>query len=206
MMIQEEFRGTIDGSSLEEHSCIIIGHRSRHLPWKYDESDPLCIKFKEMLFAVLEFACKNNIMHWYTEMSEGIGLLSAQMILDLKESQFPNVQLRCILPYKGQEETCPLKSQERYRHILQKADIFEYHSDHDYRKSRSDCTKKILDRVDCLIAVYHTHWNRHTVAVKYARKIDMPIVFFDPLTLKSIRELPFDRKYAKFLELWGLGF
>ncbi len=66
--------------------------------------------------------------------------------------------------------------------------------------------EKILDRVDYLIAVYHTHWKRHSAAVKYARKVDMPIVFVDPLTLKSIRELSFDRKYAKFLELWGLGF
>ncbi len=81
-------------------------------------------------------------MHWYTEMSEGIDILGAQMILDLKENRFHNVQLHCILPFKGQEEGWPAKSQERYHHILQKADIVEYHSGHPYRKCRSDCTKK----------------------------------------------------------------
>lgn len=100
------------------HRCCFTGHR----PEKLHESE-------HIIQARLEKAIQQSIYDGFyvfiSGMARGIDLYAADIVLKLRKSN-SNIKLICASPFEGFEKRWPLEWQQRYKRIMNEADLIRY--------------------------------------------------------------------------------
>lgn len=133
-------------------SCAFTGHRPDKFSFKYNEESPDCKKCKTTLKKVIIRLCYSGVTKFYTGMAIGIDIWAAEIVLSLQK-EF-DLELYCIIPFKGQEDNWSYEYQERYRHILECCrDEVYINEDYD-KRSYKKRNKFLVDNAEVLVAVF----------------------------------------------------
>ncbi len=106
-----------------ERGCCIFGQRAEKLPWKYDEERPECKAFKARLHAEMTDLVKDGVTAFYTDMSDGVNMIAAEIVLQIKgEMPEKGVRLIGVLPHEEQAAHWTVSLRERYFNAMANAD------------------------------------------------------------------------------------
>jgi len=169
---------------MERKACAFSGHRPGKLPWKNNEQDSRCVELKRILSEQIEKLILEGVTGFLSGMAQGTDLWAAQAVLDLRE-KYPDVELHCIIPYKGQADKWDDSWRELYNSILKKADQIVY-VNQDYTDGcLLERNHFLVSNADILLAVYNGAPRSGTAAtVRYAQKMQRKIIIIDPATLE----------------------
>lgn len=81
-----------------ELTCAFTGHRPVGLPWRYNESDPRCVRVKQALAVQIESVYEKGARYFLSGMAEGADLYAAEAVLELKR-KYPDMELIAVFPY-----------------------------------------------------------------------------------------------------------
>lgn len=155
--------------------CCFTGHRPEKL-----------FGSEEVIIAALESEIQRAIsdgMHTFiTGMAWGIDILAAEIVLRYRTID-PSLHLICAIPYPGFEKRMTVQWQQRYRAILDSADIVRIIS---HRQSR-ECYQRrnvwMVDRVARVIAVFNGEPGGTYNTIAYARRMGVETYVIDPRDL-----------------------
>lgn len=178
-------------------SCAFTGHRPRKLPWRYDETDPRCVKLKRVIAVLIAELTNSGVTDYYSGMADGADIFLSQAVLNLRKDAL-GLKLHCILPCDGQAEQWPTAAQERYYTILDQADTVSFVC-HQYQEGcMLKRNRRLVDSAAFLLAVYNGEWRGGTAAtVRYAKKQGRGIIIVDPAT----QELTFEGNIPNFVQI-----
>lgn len=156
------------------------GHRSKGLPWGYDETKESCILFKRVMTSIIEKAIENGYTYFISGMALGVDMICAEIVLELKK-KYKNVMLECAIPCINQEKKWSSFQQERYRNILKKADVVNYVSETEYTNTcMNDRNNYMVEQSDVVIAVWNGKPSGTGNAVKMAKNAGKKVRIVDP--------------------------
>lgn len=105
-------------SELRQHRCCFTGHR----PEKLNQPEKVVI-------AELEKAIRQAVADGFTTfisgMARGVDIWAAEIVLRLRSDGAP-IRLICASPYEGFERSWSSEWQQRYRAIMESADLVRY--------------------------------------------------------------------------------
>ena len=168
-------------------ACAFTGHRPKNFPWGYDETVRDCVLLKEVLASQIEALVGKGVTDFLSGMALGVDLWSAQIVVDLKKKN-PALNLRCILPCKGQEYKWRESAQKQYRSLLEQADNVIYVDQKYNRNCMLKRNRYLVDHSSVLLAVYNGTYRSGTgMTVRYAESKHHKIILIDPI----MREVSF---------------
>ena len=135
-------------------TCTFTGHRDAKLPWKGDESDPRCLRLKEMLYDAVESVYHGGIRHFICGMALGCDQYFCEAVMRLRD-EHPEVTLEAAVPWEGQAERWTGAQKSRYERLLSGCDYLtvvqrDYSPDCMMRRNRY-----MVDASSVLIAAYN---------------------------------------------------
>ena len=104
-----------------QESCCFTGHRPAKLPWRYDESDPHCLRLKDRIRDAVEIAYEQGYRHFLCGMAQGCDLYFCEAVLALRE-RYPDVTLEAAIPCPTQADSWPESQRERYGRLVAACD------------------------------------------------------------------------------------
>ena len=163
-------------------SCAFTGHRPKSFPWKYNETAPNCVLLKEVLAGQTRALADRGVTDFLSGMAQGTDLWYSQIVLDLKKKN-PVLELRCILPCKGQESKWTASAQEHYRSILAQAnEVINVGQKYSW-VCMLNRNRYMVDHASILLAVYNgAHRSGTGMTVHYAQSKHRKIISIQPIT------------------------
>ena len=159
-------------------SCICIGHEPEKLgdSNKYDE-------IKNLIRNEIIKQAQRGIELFYADMSRGVGLWAAQIILDLKSiPEFAHLYLSAILLYPEQTKSLKEKDRKEFDNVLLQCDELTYISDNKTQIAFGMKKSFIGQEIDIIIAVCDNHdYPMSTTAqeVRRAREFEKEVIIID---------------------------
>lgn len=167
-------------------NCAVIGHRPTRFKFKYNENNTGCKRLKKRLYDQFILLYKQGVRRFLIGGSLGVDIWSGEILLKLKEQpEYRDIELALVLPHPAHDAQWDQRSRNRLAFLL------AHSADHvtmgtqvnaeSYRRRN----RYLVDHADCLLAVYD---NDRTVrsgtgqTVRYAEKLEMPIVLIHPDT------------------------
>lgn len=162
-----------------QESCCFTGHRPAKLPWRYDESDPRCLRLKSRLRDAVEAAYEQGYRHFLCGMAQGCDLYFCEAVLALR-ARHPDVTLEAAIPCPTQADSWPESQRERYRRLVEACD---YETMVSARYSSSCMLRRdryMVDHASLLIAAFDGSAGGTRYTVEYALNrglaiVDLPI-------------------------------
>jgi len=102
-------------------ACAFTGHRPGKLPWGNHENDIRCLALKAKLYAAVESAIHEGMVHFICGMAEGCDLYFAETVLALK-ARYSDITLEAAIPCPSQPDGWCKEQRERYERILAQCD------------------------------------------------------------------------------------
>ena len=152
-----------------ESVCAFTGHRSRKLPWGYDEQDVRCVAFKKCLYDVVESLVESGVEHFISGMAQGGDLYFAEAVLALRE-KYPHITLEAAVPYPGQADSWPMEQRQRYKRILSRCARVTVVQEQYSRSCMLERNRYMVDRCDVLLVGYNEQSGGTLYTINYARK------------------------------------
>lgn len=152
-----------------ESVCAFTGHRSRKLPWGYDEQDARCVAFKKCLYDVVESLVESGVEHFISGMAQGGDLYFAEAVLALRE-KYPHITLEAAVPYPGQADSWPMEQRQRYERILSCCARVTVVQEQYSRSCMLERNRYMVDRCDVLLVGYNEQSGGTLYTINYARK------------------------------------
>ena len=162
-----------------QESCCFTGHRPTKLPWRYDETDPRCLRLKDRIRDAVEIAYNQGYRHFLCGMAQGCDLYFCECVLELRR-QHPDVTVEAAIPCPTQADSWPVVQRRRYEELLQGCNYetmvsAQYSSSCMLRRDRY-----MVDHASLLIAAFDGSAGGTRYTVEYALKrglsvIDLPI-------------------------------
>ena len=153
---------------LRRHRCCFTGHRPERLG----------MPEMEVLFGLKEeirTAITDGFQTFISGMARGVDLWAAEIVLALRDEGVA-VRLICASPYRGFESRWSREWQERYRRVMERADLVRFIC-HEYSK---DCFQRrnqwMVDHSVRVIAVYNGQPSGTRNTIEYARRCEVPVV------------------------------
>ena len=139
------------------------GHRPHKLHGRSEE------QIREVLQKEIQRAYDDGFRTFITGMAMGVDIWAGELVLELREKD-PEVHLICALPHAGFESAWDERWQERYRKLIEQADLCKVISQQRHRGVYQVRNEWMVDRSSRVIAVYNgeTGGTRNTIA--YARR------------------------------------
>lgn len=103
---------------LRQHRCCFTGHR----PEKLETSEVVIVAG---LKKEIRTAIADGFSVFISGMARGVDLWAAEIVLNLRDAGEP-LRLICASPYRGFEVRWSRVWQERYRQVMEKADLVRY--------------------------------------------------------------------------------
>ncbi len=89
-----------------------------------------------------------------TGMAIGFDTIAAEELICLRLEELPNIYIKAVVPFKGQEERWSLKHQNDYKRILEEVDEVIVLSDHFYKGCEKDRNTFMLNHSSRVIAYF----------------------------------------------------
>ena len=153
---------------LMQHRCCFTGHRPERLGMP--EAEVISSLKKEIRTAITD-----GFQTFISGMARGVDLWAAEIVLALRD-EGAAVRLICASPYRGFENRWSREWQERYRRVMERADLVRFIC-HEYSK---DCFQRrnqwMVDHSVRVIAVYNGQPSGTRNTIEYARRCEVPVV------------------------------
>lgn len=166
--------------------CAFTGHRPTRFAFKYNEAAPTCAKLKNVLAKQIARLYRCGVTQYLTGCALGVDMWAGEAVLALAE-QYPEISLRCIVPFAGQERQWTTAQQARYNVLLQRSSQTVIIRD----RYTDDCyfarNRYLVDNSDVLLAVYDGEAKKRSgtgYTVRYAQSTGKPVLLIHPDTLK----------------------
>ena len=154
---------------LRQHRCCFTGHRPEKL--KIAEDEVIKSLKKEIRTAIAD-----GFQTYISGVARGIDLWAAEIVLDFRDEGV-SIRLICASPYKGFESRWSREWQERYRRVMERADLVRFICP---RYSR-DCFQRrnewMVDHSARVIAAYNGGSGGTRNTVEYAMRHSVPVVY-----------------------------
>lgn len=135
-------------------TCCFTGHRAEKLPWKYNETDPGCLRLKEQLRDVLSALYGAGYRHFICGMATGGDLYFGEAVVALRDKH-PDVTLEAAIPFEGQSALWPESARKRYFRLAEECDK-QTVLHHSYTPDcMMDRNRYMVDNAGLLIAAYN---------------------------------------------------
>lgn len=163
-----------------EKACCILGQRTEKLPWRYDEEQPECRAFKARLHDVMMELVRNGVTTFYTDMSDGVNMIAAEIVLQVK-GEMPDERVRLIgvLPYEEQAARWAVPLRERYFNIMAQADGEVLMSNRFTFTCYRDSAQYMMKHSSHMIAVINPGIGRMKYIIDQGRTAGMEIAIID---------------------------
>lgn len=152
---------------LRQHRCCFTGHR----PEKLDRPEAEVI---EGLKKEIRTAMTDGFRTFISGMARGVDLWAAEIALTLRD-EGAAIWLICASPYKGFESRWSREWQERYRRVMEQADLVRFICPGYSRNCFQRRNEWMVDHSARVIAVYNGRPGGTRNTVEYARGRGVPI-------------------------------
>lgn len=153
---------------LRLHRCCFTGHRPERLGMP--EIEVISGLKKEIRQAIAD-----GFQTFISGVARGVDLWAAEIVLTLRD-EGAAIRLICASPYRGFENRWSREWQERYRRVMEQADLVRFICP---RYSR-DCFQKrnewMIDHSARVIAVYNGQPSGTRNTIEYARWCGLPVI------------------------------
>ena len=173
--VGDDLRGGKIRMRARQESCCFTGHRPAKLPWRYDESDPRCLRLKDRIRDAVEIAYEQGYRHFLCGMAQGCDLYFCEAVLALRE-RYPDVTVEAAIPCPTQADSWPESQRERYGRLVAACD-YETMVSAVYSSScmlRRD--RYMVDHASLLIAAFDGSSGGTRYTVEYALNRGLSIV------------------------------
>lgn len=161
-----------------QETCCFTGHRPNKLPWRYDETDPRCLKLKTRIADAVEAAYAEGYRHFLCGMARGCDLYFCETVLEFRETH-PDVTIEAAIPCPTQTDTWPERERQRYQRLLEICDVCTMVS----ASYSSGCMQRrdryMVDHASLLIAAFDGSAGGTRYTVEYALKRGISILDID---------------------------
>lgn len=152
--------------------CCCTGNRPKKFPFTYGLKS---LQFDEYLLSLqnkIELAVtEHSVNHFISGMAAGVDLDFAELVINFRNTVYPDITLECAVPCPNQTVKWTNKDKLRYERVISNADTVtlvskNYDRDCMYRRNRY-----MVDKSQMLIAVYNgVEQGGAWYTIKYARK------------------------------------
>lgn len=150
------------------HRCCFTGHR----PEKLQESEyVMCEKLEKEI----KKSINDGFNVFISGMARGFDIYAAETVLKLRNKN-EDIKLICASPFDGFERNWQIEWQQRYRNIIEKADLIRYISPCYSRSCFQIRNIWMVERSVRLIAYYNGEKSGTRNTVEYARKNDIEVI------------------------------
>ena len=153
---------------LRRHRCCFTGHRPERLGMP--ESETIWGLKKEIRAAVAD-----GFQTFISGMARGVDLWAAEIVLALRD-EGAAVRLICASPYRGFESRWSWEWQERYRRVMERADLVRFICPGYSRDCFQRRNQWMVDHSARVIAVYNGQPSGTRNTIEYARRCEVPVV------------------------------
>ena len=150
------------------HRCCFTGHR----PEKLRRSEQA---IRSDLEKQIKQAIADGFTTFITGMARGTDIVAGEIVLQLRSEKNP-VRLICASPYPGFEEGWSIVWQERYRNILDIADLVRYISPCYSRSCFQIRNEWMVNHSSRVIAVFNGQPSGTKNTIDYAHRHGVPVI------------------------------
>ena len=153
-------------------SCSFTGHRPRSFSFEYNESSAEFSALRTRIKNTIIQVCNAGCRKFYCGMAEGVDLWCGEIVLELKDSFDPPLEICAVVPFIAQPVSMTPANQARYRKIME-ASSERFLVSRNFTKA---CYQKrnyyLVDSADALIAVFKVGEERSGTGqtIRYAKK------------------------------------
>ena len=148
--------------NLKRHRCCFTGHRPEKLSLSEKE-------IKLLLERAIDKAIADGFVTFISGMARGTDMWAAEIVL-MRKKENTDIHLICASPFEGFEERWSNKEQEKYRDIIEQADLVKYICKQYSRDCFQIRNEWMVDKSSRVIAVYNGEPSGTGNTVKYALK------------------------------------
>ena len=160
---------------MRDPACTFTGHRPEKLPWRYNESDPRCLRLKRTIFDTVEAVYESGFRRFICGMAEGCDLYFCEAVLTLRDDH-PDVTLEAAVPFAGQADRWPPQERARYEELLSRCDLVTVLQEHYSPGCMMKRNRYMVDHADIIIACYDGKSGGTLNTLRYAIEKDVQIV------------------------------
>ena len=160
---------------MRDPACTFTGHRPEKLPWRYNESDPRCLRLKRTIFDTVEVVYESGFRRFICGMAEGCDLYFCEAVLTLRDDR-PDVTLEAAVPFAGQADRWPPQERARYEELLSRCDLVTVLQEHYSPGCMMKRNRYMVDHADIIIACYDGKSGGTLNTLRYAIEKDVQIV------------------------------
>ena len=148
--------------------CCFTGHRPERL--EMPESEAIWGLKKEIRAAVAD-----GFQTFISGMARGVDLWAAEIVLALRD-EGAAVRLICASPYRGFESRWSREWQERYRRVMERADLVRFICSGYGRDCFQRRNEWMVDHSARVIAVYNGQPSGTRNTIEYASRCGVPVI------------------------------
>lgn len=164
----------------KNQTLCFTGHRSQHLPWKFNENAIECKKMKATLKKEIEESIKSGYTTFLCGMALGFDLICAETVLELK-SKYNDIKLIAVIPCDNQQIKWPLKDQIRYSEIIKNVDaIRQKYKTYNGNKCMLERNRFMIDNSSMVIALFNGQNGGTKYTLDYAMQNGLSITIIEP--------------------------
>ena len=156
---------------LRRHRCCFTGHR----PEKLEQPETVIV---EALEKEIRTAIADGFQTFISGMARGVDLWAAEIVLAFRD-EGAAVRLICASPYYGFENRWSWNWQERYRRVMERADLVRFICPAYSRDCFQRRNKWMVDHSARVIAVYNGQPGGTRNTVEYAQRHSVPLVVLE---------------------------
>ena len=153
---------------LQRHRCCFTGHRPERLGMP--ESVIISGPKKEIHQAIAD-----GFQTYISGVARGVDLWAAETVLDLRDAGAA-VRLICASPYRGFESRWSREWQERYRRVMERADLVRFICPGYSRDCFQRRNQWMVDHSARVIAVYNGQPSGTRNTIEYASRCGVPVI------------------------------
>ena len=173
-MIRQEPQRPPDSPEAAVMRCAFTGCRPQKMPFGFNEEDLRCMDFKRRIGRGIAALIAGGCSHFLTGGALGFDTFAAEAVMDLRR-EHPWITLEIAVPFPGQPAYWDSRSQDRYRWILNQADIVTCISDSYTQSCMDQRNRYLVDHCDLLVAAWSGLPGGTEQTLAYARSVGREI-------------------------------
>ena len=156
---------------MRQHRCCFTGHR----PEKQGVPEAVVVNG---LKKEIRTAIADGFQTFISGVARGVDLWAAEIVLDLRYAGEP-LRLICASPYCGFESRWSREWQERYRQVMERADLVRFISTGYSRDCFQRRNEWMVDHSARVIAAYNGEPGGTRNTIRYANAQGVPVVYLE---------------------------